>query len=232
MFGARDYSMRIWLRPDRMNALNITTDDVARALREQNVQGAAGQVGTPPVFNGQQQTLTINGLGRLNEAASFGEIIIRRGAQGQLVRLADVATIELGARSYSSGAQLNGKASAYLGIYPTPTANALQVASAVRAELNRLHTRFPADLTPGGEVRYHPLCGGDDQRDRRLAGADPAGGGRGGVAVSAELAGDADRSAGDPGVTDRHLCGALSAGLQRQHPQPVRDHSRPDDGGG
>ena len=126
MFGARDYSMRIWLRPDRMNALNITTDDVAQALREQNVQGAAGQVGTPPVFNGQQQTLTINGLGRLNEAASFGEIIIRRGAQGQLVRLADVATIELGARSYSSGAQLNGKASAYLGIYPTPTANALQ----------------------------------------------------------------------------------------------------------
>ena len=135
MFGARDYSMRIWLRPDRMNALNITTDDVAQA-----------------VFNGQQQTLTINGLGRLNEAASFGEIIIRRGAQGQLVRLADVATIELGARSYSSGAQLNGKASAYLGIYPTPTANALQVASAVRAELNRLHTRFPADLT--WEVKF------------------------------------------------------------------------------
>ena len=151
MFGARDYSMRLWLRPDRMNALNITTDDVAQALREQNV-GAAGQVGTPPVFNGQQQTLTINGLGRLNEAASFGEIIIRRGAQGQLVRLADVATIELGARSYSSGAQLNGKASAYLGIYPTPTANALQVASAVRAELNRLHTRFPADLT--WEVKF------------------------------------------------------------------------------
>lgn len=116
------------------------------------MQGAAGQVGTPPVFNGQQQTLTINGLGRLNEAASFGEIIIRRGAQGQLVRLADVATIELGARSYSSGAQLNGKASAYLGIYPTPTANALQVASAVRAELNRLHTRFPADLTR--EVKF------------------------------------------------------------------------------
>ncbi|HBS2026677.1 TPA: efflux RND transporter permease subunit [Klebsiella pneumoniae] len=112
MFGARDYSMRIWLRPDRMNALNITTDDVAQALREQNVQGAAGQ----------------------------------------LVRLADVATIELGARSYSSGAQLNGKASAYLGIYPTPTANALQVASAVRAELNRLHTRFPADLT--WEVKF------------------------------------------------------------------------------
>lgn len=152
MFGARDYSMRIWLRPDRMNALNITTDDVAQALREQNVQGAAGQVGTPPVFNGQQQTLTINGLGRLNEVASFGEIILRRGAQGQLVRLADVATIELGARSYSSGAQLNGKASAYLGIYPTPTANALQVASAVRAELNRLHTRFPADLT--WEVKF------------------------------------------------------------------------------
>ncbi|HED2409639.1 TPA: efflux RND transporter permease subunit, partial [Klebsiella michiganensis] len=74
-FGARDYSMRIWLRPDRMNALNITTDDIAQALREQNVQGAAGQVGTPPVFNGQQQTLTINGIGRLSDAAGFGQIV-------------------------------------------------------------------------------------------------------------------------------------------------------------
>ncbi|PJR58780.1 efflux RND transporter permease subunit [Raoultella sp. T31] len=152
MFGARDYSMRIWLRPDRMNALNVTTDDIAQALREQNVQGAAGQVGTPPVFNGQQQTLTINGIGRLSDAESFSQIAIRSGEHGQLVRLADVATIELGARSYSSGAQLNGKDSAYLGIYPTPTANALQVADAVRAELTRLHSRFPADLT--WEVKF------------------------------------------------------------------------------
>ncbi|MEG1211151.1 MAG: efflux RND transporter permease subunit [Leclercia sp.] len=147
MFGARDYSMRIWLRPDRMNALNVTTDDVAQALREQNVQGAAGQVGTPPVFNGQQQTLTINGLGRLNDAQAFGDIIIRSGAMGQLVRLHDVATIELGSRSYSSAAQLNGHDSAYLGIYPTPSANALRVAEVVRSELERLATRFPDDLT-------------------------------------------------------------------------------------
>lgn len=146
MFGARDYSMRIWLRPDRMNALNVTSDDVAQALREQNVQGAAGQVGTPPVFNGQQQTLTINGLGRLNQADDFANIIIRTGEMGQLVRLKDVATIELGSRSYSSGAQLNGHDSAYLGIYPTPSANALRVADAVRAELERLSTRFPDDL--------------------------------------------------------------------------------------
>jgi hydrophobe/amphiphile efflux-1 (HAE1) family protein len=146
MFGARDYSMRIWLRPDRMNALNVTTDDVAQALREQNVQGAAGQVGTPPVFNGQQQTLTINGLGRLSQADEFADIIIRAGEMGQLVRLKDVATIELGSRSYSSGAQLNGHDSAYLGIYPTPSANALRVADAVRGELERLSTRFPDDL--------------------------------------------------------------------------------------
>ncbi|MEW5559456.1 efflux RND transporter permease subunit [Enterobacter asburiae] len=146
MFGARDYSMRIWLRPDRMNAMNITADDVAQALREQNVQGAAGQVGTPPVFNGQQQTLTINGLGRLNEADEFSNIILRVGEHGQLVRLGDVATIELGSRSYSSGAQLNGHDSAYLGIYPTPSANALEVAKRVRAELEILSARFPNDL--------------------------------------------------------------------------------------
>lgn len=146
LFGARDYSMRIWLRPDRMNALNVTTDDVAQALREQNVQGAAGQVGTPPVFNGQQQTLTINGLGRLNQAEDFADIIIRVGEMGQLVRLKDVARIELGSRSYSAGAQLNGHDSAYLAIYPTPSANALRVADAVRTELEHLSTRFPDDL--------------------------------------------------------------------------------------
>ncbi|WP_249022181.1 MULTISPECIES: efflux RND transporter permease subunit [Kluyvera] len=146
MFGARDYSMRIWLRPDRMNALNITSEDIAQALNEQHVQGAAGQIGTPPVFNGQQQTLTINGLGRLSDADEFRNIVVRSGEQGQLVRLADVANIELGARSYSSSAQLNGVDSAYMGIYPTPTANALQVANVVRSELARLQNRFPADL--------------------------------------------------------------------------------------
>lgn len=146
MFGARDYSMRIWLRPDRMNAMNITSEDIAQALYEQHVQGASGQIGTPPVFNGQQQTLTINGLGRLTDADEFRRIVIRSGEQGQLVRLSDVATIELGARSYNSSAQLNGVESAYMGIYPTPTANALQVANVVRAELTRLQSRFPADL--------------------------------------------------------------------------------------
>lgn len=147
MFGARDYSMRIWLRPDRMNALNITTDDISQALREQNVQGAAGQIGTPPVYNGQQQTLTIKGLGRLNEVEAFRHIIVRTGENGQRVRLEDVATIELGARNYNAGAQLNGHDSAYLGIYPTPSANALNVAESVRAELERLGAHFPADLT-------------------------------------------------------------------------------------
>lgn len=146
MFGARDYSMRIWLRPDRMNAMNITSEDIAQALNEQHVQGASGQIGTPPVFNDQQQTLTINGLGRLTDADEFRRIVIRSGEQGQLVRLSDVATIELGARSYNSSAQLNGVESAYMGIYPTPTANALQVANVVRAELTRLQSRFPADL--------------------------------------------------------------------------------------
>lgn len=146
MFGARDYSMRIWLNPQRMNALNITADDITLAMRQQNVQGAAGQVGTPPVFNGQQQTLTINGLGRLNSAEAFRDIIIRSSAQGQLVRLRDVAFIDIGARSYNSSATLNGNDTAYLGIYPSPGANALNVAGLVRTELKRLSHTFPADV--------------------------------------------------------------------------------------
>jgi hydrophobe/amphiphile efflux-1 (HAE1) family protein len=147
MFGARDYSMRIWLRPDRMNALDVTAEDINQTLRQQNVQGAAGQIGTPPVFNGQQQTLTINGLGRLNTAEEFRNTIVRSSDSGQLVRLGDVATIELGARSYQSSARLNGTESAYLVIYPTPTANALTVSKSVRTELERLKQRFPEDLT-------------------------------------------------------------------------------------
>lgn len=145
-FGARDYSMRIWLRPERMNALDITSEEINQALRQQNVQGAAGQIGTPPQFSGQQQTLTLNGMGRLNSAEAFRQIVVRSSPTGQLVRLGDIATIELGARSYHSSAKLNGTESAYLAIYPTPDANALTVAKEVRAELKQLALRFPQDL--------------------------------------------------------------------------------------
>jgi multidrug efflux pump subunit AcrB len=93
-------------------------------------------VGTPPVFNGQQQTLTINGWGASTRPGSSPTSLFAPANMGQLVRLQDVATIELGSRSYSSGAQLNGHDSAYLGIYPTPSANALRVADAVRASWN------------------------------------------------------------------------------------------------
>ena len=134
------------------------------------------------------------------------------------------------ARSYSSGAQLNGKDSAYLGIYPTPTANALQVATAVRAELTRLHARFPADLT--WEVKFDTTrFVAATIKEIGVSLALPYGGGGGGFAVPPELAGDADCRAGDPGVAYRHLCRALCAGLQRQY-LSLFAIIRPDDGGG
>lgn len=152
MFGARDYSMRVWLQPDRMNALNITTDDITLALQQQNVQGAAGQVGAPPVYDGQQQTLTIRGIGRLQDEEDFSNVILRASPEGHLVRLQDVAHIELGSRSYQSGAKLNGLESAYLAIFPAPSANMLRVAAAVKNELDRLSTQFPDDLV--AEVKF------------------------------------------------------------------------------
>jgi hydrophobe/amphiphile efflux-1 (HAE1) family protein len=152
MFGARDYSMRIWLRPDRMNALNITTDDIALALGQQNVQGAAGQVGASPVYDGQQQTLTIRGLGRLQNEDDFSNVILRASPEGHLVRLHDVAHIELGSRSYQSEAKLNGLESAYLAIFPGPSANMLRVAAEVKNELALLSTQFPEDLV--AEVKF------------------------------------------------------------------------------
>ena len=204
--------MRIWLRPDRMNALNVTSDDVAQALREQNVQGAAGQVGTPPVFNGQQQTLTINGLGRLNRGRrALPTSLSARGGDGS-------AGAPEGRRHHRAWrAQLQLRRAAERARRRPISASTRRrpltpcsVANAVRAELEPAVTRASrTDLI--WEVKFDTtsLCGGDDQRDWRLAGADAAGGGGRGVPVPAELARDADCSAGHPGVAGRHLRGAL-----------------------
>ena len=146
VFGSRDYSMRIWLDPRKMEALNVSSTEISAAIQSQNVQAAAGQIGASPSPSMQQQTLTISGAGRLSSPEEFSNIIVRKNEHGGTVRLRDVARIELGAQDYQVNATLNQTPSAFLSVYPAPGANALDVANAVREEMTRQARYFPDDL--------------------------------------------------------------------------------------
>ncbi len=146
IFGERDYSMRIWLDPNKMYARNLTVDDVTSAIQAQNVQVAAGQLGAEPAPKGTDFTLTINTLGRLITTDQFKQIIIKRGTNGQIVYLADVARVELGAKDYSTTSSLDGKPAAALGIFQLPGSNALAASKAVREKMKELSAYFPAGL--------------------------------------------------------------------------------------
>ncbi len=145
-FPPNDYSMRVWLDPRRLKSRALTTDDVLAAIREQNVQVAAGQIGQPPAPRGQSFQYTVNVLGRLAEVEQFEDIIVKTGEGGALTRLRDVARIELGGKSYGIISRLNGAPSASVAIYQLPGANALDVASQVRATMQELGAGFPEGL--------------------------------------------------------------------------------------
>lgn len=146
IFGARDYSMRMWLDAARMASLGIDTTDVVQAIREQNVQVAAGQIGGAPSAADQQFQYTIRTQGRLADVAAFDNIIVRARPDGSTVRIRDIARVELGARNYASFGLLDGRPSANIGIYQLPGSNALAVATRIQAEVDRLAARFPPDL--------------------------------------------------------------------------------------
>ncbi|HXH09465.1 MAG TPA: efflux RND transporter permease subunit [Alphaproteobacteria bacterium] len=146
VFGAREYSMRIWLDPNKIAARNMAASDVVQALREQNVQVAAGAIGQEPVPPGSAYRLSVNTLGRLKEAEQFGDIIVKTDEDGRITRLRDVARVELGARDYSSNSYLDGKPAVGIGIFQRPGSNALATAEAVRRTMADLSQRFPEGL--------------------------------------------------------------------------------------
>jgi HAE1 family hydrophobic/amphiphilic exporter-1 len=146
IFGERKYSMRLWLDPDRLASRNLTASDVINALRDQNVQVAAGQVGQPPVVGKQSFQVSVRAVGRMSEPAEFDNIILKRGDGGDLVRLKDVGRSELGAESYSSDLRFNGRNAVGIAVSQLPTANALAVYQATTAELERLSKRFPPGM--------------------------------------------------------------------------------------
>jgi multidrug efflux pump len=145
--GQQDYSMRIWIDPKKIDALGLTAGDVVAALREQNIQVAAGQLGQPPAISGTAFQYTLSTLGRLTQAKEFQQIIIKTGAKGEPVRLGDVARVELGAKSKDQNCLLDGKPSVGLAIFQQPGTNALETSENVKAKMKELQKDFPPGLT-------------------------------------------------------------------------------------
>jgi multidrug efflux pump len=146
IFGAGNYSMRVWLDPDKVASRNLTAGDVVKAIREQNVQVAAGALGAPPTSNSADFQLLVNTKGRLVTEADFGAIVVRAGDAGQITRLRDVARIELGADSYALRSLLDNQPAVAIPIFARPGSNAIAISTAVRAKMQELKRTFPADI--------------------------------------------------------------------------------------
>jgi multidrug efflux pump len=146
IFGGQDYSMRIWLRPDRMAQLGVSTSDISAAISAQNAQYAAGKIGAEPAPPSQQLSFTVTAKGRLIDPEEFGNIIVRAQGPNGVLRLKDVARIELGAQSYNVASALNGQPGVALPIFLQSGANALETAEAIKAKVNELKAKFPEGM--------------------------------------------------------------------------------------
>ena len=146
VFPQKDYGMRLWLDPSKMESRSITTNDVVDALQQQNVQVAAGTIGQRPSPKGQDFQLNVNTLGRLSDESQFENIIVKTGEGGRITRVKDIARVELGGKSYDTFSIFNAKPAATMIIYQSPGSNAMQVADDVNRVMDRLKTEFPPGL--------------------------------------------------------------------------------------
>src|SRR5262244_3517118 len=146
VFGAGQYAMRLWVKPDQLSKLGITVPEIVNAVQTQNTVNPAGKIGGEPIPSGQQFSYAVRAQGRLVSPEEFGEIVVRESPEGGVVRVRDVARIELGAQDYSVVGRLNGKPSAILGVYQLPGSNAVNAAKGVKKLMAELKTRFPGDM--------------------------------------------------------------------------------------
>ncbi|MFZ3374151.1 MAG: efflux RND transporter permease subunit, partial [Chthoniobacterales bacterium] len=146
IFGAGQYAMRLWVKPDQLAKLNITIPEIVDSVKSQNAVNPAGQIGSEPVPPGQEFTYAVGATGRLQTEEEFGNIVVRANPDGSLVRVKDVARIQLGAQTYNLSGRLNGKPAAVLALYQLPGSNAIAAAEGVKKLMTELSQRFPADL--------------------------------------------------------------------------------------
>jgi len=154
LWGPQDYAMRAWVHTDRLTGLNLTTADIVNAIQSQNVQAPVGRIGARPISSDQQLQLNIQTKGRLSSVADFEKIVIRTNPDGSVLRLGDVARLELGAANLDRETRFNGGPAAVVAIYQSPGANAISTLNAVKQKLTELQTRFPEDLN--WKVTYDP----------------------------------------------------------------------------
>ncbi len=146
IFGAKDYAMRIWLKPERMTNLGVSVAEVAAAIRSQNAQFAPGKIGQPPTGTGQELVYTITAQGRLSDPKQFEQIIVRSDSKGSQIRLGDIARVELGSKDYDFVGRVNGKQAVLVGVFLQPGSNALGVAEEVNKTVADLAESFPAGI--------------------------------------------------------------------------------------
>ena len=146
IFGAGQYAMRFWVKPDHLAKLNITIPEIIKAIQAQNNVNPAGQIGGEPVPKGQEFTYAVRAQGRLQSEEEFGNIVLRAQPDGSLVRVSDVARIELGAQTYNLKDRLNGKPAALIALYQLPDSNAIEAADGAKKLMERLKESFPADM--------------------------------------------------------------------------------------
>ncbi len=222
VFGAGEYSMRVWLDPDKLAARELTATDVVRAIREQNVQVAAGVLGAPPAPTDTTFQLLINAQGRLATEDEFADIVVRATPSGQITRVRDVGRVELGSNMYALRSLLDNKPAVTIGISQRPGSNAIQASSDVRALFARLKATFPEGRGLPHHLRPDRLRARLDPRRRHHAVRGHRAGGRGGAAVPADLARvdhPVDRRAG---LARRHLCRDVDVGLLAEHAVALR----------
>ena len=163
LFGPLDYSLRIWLDPDRLTELNLTPNDVIAAVQTQNVQAALGRVGAAPIANDQQYQIKVKTKGRLTTPEEFGAIVVRANPDGSVVRVSDVARIEMGAKSQDRYSRFNGAPAAALGIYQSPGSNAIDVAKQIRDTMANLANALPVRSQLQRVLRFNGLRQRDDR---------------------------------------------------------------------
>src|SRR4029077_14800923 len=146
VFGATNYAMRIWVKPDLLAKLGLTVPDLSRAVTQQSTVNPAGQLGAAPAPSSQETTLTVRTQGRLQTPEEFGQIVVRANPDGSVVRLQDVARVELGALNYRQIGRVNGQQGCAIAVFQQPGSNALAVADGVKKVMSDLQTRFPDDL--------------------------------------------------------------------------------------
>ena len=225
VFGAGQYSMRVWLDPNKLQVRGLMPQDVIQAIQQQSQQVTAGQVGAPPTPPGQAFQYTLNVNGRLDDTSQFEDIIVKTGNNGDVTRVRDVGHVELGAQTYSQMFSLNRKPATGIGVFQSPGANALEVEHAVENKMAELAKAFPQDIkydTPFDTTKF--VSASINEVYKTLIEAGPAGARRD-PDLPAGLARDA--GAGDHGAGDHHrrLCRDGGARLHRQHLDPVRDRA-------